>query len=111
MRGRTDVLDFLVPIDGASSFVSVAEALLEAATDPEDTATGRAVRRAMQAVESRLKDSSRPLMTTEQAQVYDRIKRVGSRRIEPRAPTHGRTPDFVEPLVLAVYARAPAALQ
>lgn len=103
MRNRTDVLDFLAPIDRASSYISFAEAFVDAAADPD---SGPAVRRAFHAVKARLRDPSRPLLNVEQARICDRIRR--GRGYDAAGKSAMQV--AVEPLVVALYVRATALL-
>jgi hypothetical protein len=100
---RSNVFEFLAPIDPSGTFYDVGQALVEAAKSPK---LSKSVAEAVDAVHAYFSDVKNPVLTTPQRKIYDQVRK---RRVKHLAPG-AKAPDFAETLVVAIYLRAQAAL-
>jgi hypothetical protein len=100
---RSDVFDFLLPIDPAGAFFSVGEALIEAAGSPD---ISKQVAQAVDAIHAHLSDVKKPLLSTPQRKIYNKVRKHRLTHLASGA----KAPDFAETLVVMLHLRAQAAV-
>lgn len=104
MRTRADVADFFIPIN--PSLADAVSVLADAISGP-DSALKESVLNAIAAVRERMRDQKRPLLTTEQAQLYNRIGRRADLEV---LPDSGEA-TFLNTMVSVLNLRAEAGLR
>ncbi len=94
--------DFILPIDPKYSILRVMDAVIDAAYQKESAG---AVLEAFNAIRCRLEEKEKPLISGEYLMEYQRIRRLGF------SLGFDGVPDFLRPILVAMYLRAKADLQ
>lgn len=103
LKARAQAFDLLLPVDPRCSLISVGEALIDAAAEKE---TGTLIADAFGAVSSWLSNEKQPVVDVEHMTIWDGLRRREGRLI----PELADGAEFLEPILLAIYLRAKAAL-